>query len=43
MAKLNAGDPFPELTVSAVDGRSITLPADLEGSDAILLFYRAWW
>ena len=43
MAKLSAGDPFPELTVSTVDGRSIILPADLEGSDAILLFYRAWW
>jgi peroxiredoxin len=41
MARLNAGDPFPQLTVSTVDGRSITLPADLEGSDAILLFYRA--
>ncbi len=43
MAKLNAGDPFPALTVSTVDGRSLTLPGDLEGTHAILLFYRAWW
>lgn len=43
MNRLNAGDPFPELTASTVGGRSLKLPAALEGDYAILLFYRAWW
>ena len=42
-AKLNVRDPFPEMTVQTVDGRTVRLPADLPGKFALLLFYRAWW
>lgn len=43
MPRLNAGDAFPQMTVSTVEGRSLALPADLEGEYAVVLFYRAWW
>lgn len=40
--KIDEGDRFPSLTASAIDGGSLTLPADLDGP-AILLFYRGHW
>jgi hypothetical protein len=43
MHGLNAGDVFPELKVTTVNGGSLSLPADLEGEYAIVLFYRGWW
>lgn len=43
MPHLTPGDPFPQLSVSLVDGRTLALPGDLEGEYSILLFYRAWW
>jgi peroxiredoxin len=43
MGRLSAGDVFPSFAVETVDGRSLSLPADLPGEHAILLFYRAWW
>jgi hypothetical protein len=43
MSRLSAGDVFPSLTVTTVGGRSLALPADLQGEYSILLFYRAWW
>jgi hypothetical protein len=43
MERLNAGDAFPESTVTTVEGRALSIPADLTGEYAILLFYRGWW
>jgi len=41
--RLNVGDVFPEFKVTNVDGREFSLPTDLAGDYAIVLFYRAWW
>ena len=41
--RLQNGDVFPRLAVNAVGGRSITLPDDLAGSYAVILFYRGAW
>jgi peroxiredoxin len=43
MGRLNVGEVFPEFKVTNVDGRELSLPTDLEGDYAIVLFYRAWW
>jgi len=43
MGRLNVGDVFPEFKVTNVDGREFSLPTDLAGDYAIVLFYRAWW
>ncbi len=43
MDKLNPGERFPHLTADAVDGSQFTVPDDLEGIRAVLLFYRGHW
>jgi len=43
MQKLETGDPFPRLQAESVDGVTVTLPDDLRGSPAVVLFYRGHW
>ena len=44
MAKqLNPGDRFPRFTVNLTDGRSLTLPDDLKGEYAVIIYYRGIW
>jgi len=43
MQTLEIGDRFPSMTADAVDGSHFTLPDDLEGVIAVLLFYRGHW
>ena len=38
--KLQIGDRFPEVRADAVDGSRFTLPGDLNGIPAVLIFYR---
>ena len=40
---LRVGDRFPEMAVQTVDGRSLTIPRDVEGSYKVILFYRGTW
>lgn len=40
---LRPGDRFPELTVLAVDGRELTLPLAVPGTNKVILFYRGGW
>ena len=41
--KLNAGDPFPKLTLDLVDGNRLELPGGLEARYKVILFYRGHW
>ena len=41
--KLDTGDSFPHLELRLVDGRSFTLPSDLNGHWSVLLIYRGHW
>ncbi len=43
MNTLRNGDRFPALTVNAVGGGRLSLPDDLRGTHAILIFYRGRW
>jgi len=44
MAKqLLPGDPFPDYAVQVVDGRRLTIPADLPGEYSVIIFYRGVW
>jgi peroxiredoxin len=43
METLRVGERFPELQARAVDGSTVRIPDDLEGSIAVLLFYRGHW
>lgn len=43
MERLSAGDAFPEFRVTTVEGQGLSIPAELQGEYAIILFYRAWW
>ena len=44
MAKqLNPGDPFPSYSVRVTDGKTLTIPQDLTGEYAIIIFYRGVW
>jgi peroxiredoxin len=43
MPLLGPGDPFPELTMSTIGGRSLTLPDAFGGSFGVVLFYRGAW
>lgn len=43
MSLLHNGDAFPDLTIDAVGGGSISLPGDLAGSYAVVLLYRGSW
>ncbi|MBO0692562.1 MAG: peroxiredoxin family protein [Acidimicrobiaceae bacterium] len=43
MPLLKPGDPFPTITFPTAGGGSITLPRDLSGHYAVVLFYRGSW
>src|SRR5512143_1670803 len=43
MPLLCNGDRFPALTIQAVGGGTISLPADLAGFYSVVLFYRGAW
>ena len=43
LSRLQNGDVFPRLAIDVVGGRTITLPGDLAGSYAVILFYRGSW
>jgi len=42
-APLRPGEPFPVLEVTATDGRTLRVPAELPGRYPVILYYRAWW
>jgi peroxiredoxin len=37
------GDPFPNYTVRITTGATLSIPADLAGEYAVILFYRGIW
>jgi len=44
MAKqLNPGDAFPNYGVPLVSGGTLTIPADIKGEYAVIIFYRGIW
>jgi peroxiredoxin len=43
MPLLRPGDPFPELMISTIGGRALTLPDAFAGGFAVVLFYRGAW
>lgn len=43
MPRLNQGQLFPPLDISAVGGGTISLPDDLAGSYGVILIYRGSW
>jgi hypothetical protein len=44
MAKqLSPGETFPRYNVQTVDGRRLTIPTDLKGEYAVIIFYRGVW
>lgn len=42
-AKLNSGEAFPAMTLTAADGTEINLPAASETPLTLVLFYRGHW
>lgn len=40
---LNNGDVFPDLSAAKVGGGTLSIPKDLAGSYAVVLFYRGGW
>ncbi len=42
-AKLNTGDPFPNLTLKLTDGGTLSVPAGIDAKYKIILFYRGHW
>jgi peroxiredoxin len=40
---LSPGQPFPELSITPVDATPLSLPGDLAGRYAVILFYRGAW
>ncbi len=41
--KLNAGDPFPKLTLQLADGGKLDLPEGIDSKYKVILFYRGHW
>ncbi len=41
--RLENGEKFPRLAAERVGGGSMTIPDDLSGRWAVLLFYRGHW
>ncbi len=41
--RLQNGDRFPDLSIQTVGGNQMSLPRDVEGSYAVILFYRGAW
>jgi peroxiredoxin len=42
-SRLKNADLFPDLTIDLVGGGTLAIPRDLEGSYAVVLFYRGSW
>ena len=42
-SRLENGELFPDMKIDVVGGRTVTLPRDLVGSYAVVLFYRGSW
>jgi len=40
---IDTNQPFPELRLQLVDGRTLRVPAELEPGWQVLLFYRGHW
>jgi peroxiredoxin len=43
METLRVGNRFPQLQARAVDGSTLRIPEDLQGSIPVLIFYRGHW
>ena len=44
MAKqLNPGDAFPDFKVPTVNGPTLSIPNDLKGEYAVIIYYRGIW
>ncbi len=41
--KLDAGDRFPDMTLTLAGGGSVTLPDGLDSDYNVILFYRGHW
>lgn len=41
--QLNAGDSFPDLSLTLVGGKSLRIPQELDGRYRVALFYRGHW
>ena len=41
--RLDTGDAFPSMTLRLLDGSSLALPAEVQGEQSVLLFYRGEW
>lgn len=41
--RLNAGDVFPELSLTLIGGKQLRFPGELPGRYRIALFYRGHW
>jgi peroxiredoxin len=41
--KLNPGEAFPTLTLAITGGGELNLPADLDSSMTVVLFFRGHW
>ena len=41
--QLNPGDAFPQFTVPTTDGQTLSIPTDLKGEYAVIIFYRGIW
>jgi hypothetical protein len=41
--QLNVDDTFPEYVVQTTEGITLSIPGDLRGEYAVLLFYRGVW
>jgi peroxiredoxin len=42
-SKLQQGDHFPSLTLKLVSGETVTIPEEMPGRYAAVLFYRGHW
>ena len=41
--KLDAGDRFPDMTLTLTGGGAVTLPQGLDSDYGVILFYRGHW
>ena len=41
--KLDAGDRFPDMTLTLTGGGAVSLPDDLASDYGVILFYRGHW
>jgi peroxiredoxin len=41
--KLDAGETFPELALSLIDGKAIKVPGGMRGKWGVVLLYRGDW